>query len=248
MRDVELSFAYFSSVGRQETVLFAHMKQLPVRGEATTDFLGFYGFYSGQRFGPAPPDWLKPYTLHETETHLNPDLDLDDSPDIMETIRAAKMRTFVNAVTHLQKVYKIYAQDGQFLDYNEIYKYLNYCRVITNLPISNAKLEQVASQFKREDATYVPTMFCIRVSPQGNIYFAIGGPHLETRHGALQKEYTTMNSPHFDWDRTSQVGDGSHLAGILEGLNRRLYKDKPAYQKQVSQFAESVYSVYACFV
>lgn len=186
MYDVSLSFAYFVHGEHKESHLFATMTGPPTIGEPTSDFLGFFGFGSGNTDG----GFVSPYLRGSK-------LAMMDSTQSWQD----KARWTIEIINEIKEQYYVSALS--------IKHALRYLGLIHDVPhLSRIILEQ----YLKPDDSNLPVadlLVCCGVCPEGGKFFGIGltSSHKPKEKGHLwYREVDVGSYKHFNWEYSTPVG------------------------------------------
>lgn len=212
--------------------MFAHTNHEFERGEFTSDYLGYFGFGSGRYDGNQPPAFTQDWHLFKFPS--------------IESLRAvhagnpnADTAIFVELLNLLRKLVAAYAAHGWLLDYTDVNRFARYAQKLCKVDLSNYFYDKL-----REDWGYTvnttklqlaPCLLVVGVDHSYSTYLAFGGPNLSTDGTPL--DGGSLNAPtdltrtvasdnrFWNWNASSNIGDGNHALGIMRTMSRKTFMD-----------------------
>lgn len=227
MQNVDLSFSCFMGSDFRETYLFAHFPDGGdwVVGEPTSDFLGFFGFGSGNyrvKYGD-PPDWAKEFQCFEFPSYDALFRERTDMP-IMKA-QGEIMLMYLEMLSTLLRWYK--DVHHILIEIGEIRSFLRRIQSAIGSNFSDSIFESVILEFTKLLHSNSPLYRVGRglveygIKPNGDGYLAFGGPKVgeDSPHPEL-RSFSVCDLKRYDFTHSTQLGWIDHMKGILNTLKR----------------------------
>ena len=217
MERVDLNLAHFNRQGAQTTYLSAKSENEYDKGEATSDYLGFFGFGSGTDTGKSCPEVLKGYINFDFSC-------LDDGAS---TVYAE----FISVLQDLKRI-------GITPDFSDVRKFVREIYRSSTAPVSNlpdlidTALHSVRTNaFKSNPSAPVyPVMITFSIR-NGRRFLSFGIHEFDTAYQDIVKMFHAYpheiwkegKVPGFNWDFFTQLGARQHSISLLKAMKRQRF-------------------------